>query len=52
MTLNNPEARRALRSVVQAVVALTVIALAWWVCDDLTTEQRRYVFEELAKHGR
>lgn len=38
MNLSNPEARRGLRSVVQAVVALALLGLAWWLSGRLTTE--------------
>lgn len=31
MSLNNPDSRRALRSVVQAIVALALIALLFWI---------------------
>ena len=31
MSLNNPDSRRALRSVVQAIVALALIALLYWL---------------------
>lgn len=38
MSLHNPEARRGLRSIVQAVVALAVVVLAWWISERLTSE--------------
>lgn len=38
MNLNNPESRRGLRSVIQAVIALAVVLLAWWISERLTTE--------------
>lgn len=31
MSLNNPDSRRALRSVIQAIVALAVIGLLYWL---------------------
>ena len=31
MSLNNPDSRRALRSVVQTVVALSILALVYWL---------------------
>lgn len=31
MSLNNPDSRRALRSVVQAIVALAFVALLYWL---------------------
>jgi hypothetical protein len=31
MSLNNPDSRRALRSIVQAVVALSLIGLLYWI---------------------
>lgn len=36
--LDNPDKRRALRSIVQAVVALAVIALVGWIVHLLRTE--------------
>lgn len=38
MSLSNPETRRGLRSVVQAIVALAVIALVAWIIQLLRTE--------------
>lgn len=35
MNLSNPEARRALRSVVQAAVVLMLLALVWWLSERL-----------------
>lgn len=36
--LDNPDKRRALRSIVQAIVALAVIALVGWIIHLLRTE--------------
>ena len=38
MMLTNPETRRGLRSLVQAIVALAVIALVAWIINLLRTE--------------
>ena len=38
MNLDNPESRRGLRSIVQAVIALAVVLLAWWLSERLATE--------------
>lgn len=38
MNLTNPEQRRGLRSVVQALIALAVIVLAWWLSERLASE--------------
>ncbi len=31
MSLTNPDSRRALRSVIEAIVALALVALLWWL---------------------
>jgi low temperature requirement protein LtrA len=38
MSLNNPDSRRGLRSVIQAVSTLAFIALLWWITGRLTQE--------------
>lgn len=41
--LTNPESRRALRSAVQALVALALVALAWWLTELLKTDNRALI---------
>lgn len=36
MNLTNPDARRALRSVIEAIVALALVALLYWVTSRLS----------------
>lgn len=38
MILNNPDARRGLRSIVQAVVALAMVAMLYWLVEKLTAD--------------
>jgi hypothetical protein len=39
VSLNNPDSRRGLRSVVQAVVALALIALLFWITGLLSDDK-------------
>lgn len=41
MILANPEARRALRSIVQALVVFTLLALVWWWSERFDQETLR-----------
>lgn len=40
MSLNNPDSRRGLRSVVQAFVAVAVVALLYWLVGLLHTDNK------------